>query len=188
MIVLRLNQAIEAGSPERPGLKTIHLRWGPINPQKAGDYPITIDYENAGALSGSTNAVAQITPKPIPNIAAYGQLNQSRNENYQHVKVGQTAALPIDFLITLPDKCRSSMMLKQLPDGNLEILSDGAPIGTITKSGVPVILKPQPFGPGYARLGIIRLLVTAGPTPGEAQIEGRLNGGTSYMIRLMIEP
>ncbi len=187
-IVLKLNQAIAAGPPQRPGLKAIHLRWGPLNPQKAGNYPITIDYQDAGTLTGSTKAMAQITPKPIPNIAAYGQLNQGRNENYQRAKIGQTAELPIDFLVTLPDKCRSFMMLKQMPDGNLEILSDGEPIGTIIKQGVPITLKPHAYGPGFSRLGIIRLYATAGLTPKEAEIEGRLTGGTSYIIRVFVEP
>ncbi len=131
--------------------------------------------------------MAHITAKPVPNIAAYNELHEGRNENWQHVKTGQAAALPIDLLVTLPDKCRSFIALRPTAEGNLEITSDGAPIGTITGRGVPLTLKPKPFGPGFARLGIIRFYVTAGPTPGDAQIEARLNGGTSYTIEVIVE-
>jgi hypothetical protein len=137
-IVLRLTEALPAGPPERPGLKAIHLRWGPLNPTQAGDYPITIQLSDAGALSGTTEAIAHIAPKPLPNIAAYNQLHEGRNEDWQHVKMGETAALPIDLLVTLPDKARSFIMLRPATGGTLEILSDGVPIGTITQRGVPV--------------------------------------------------
>ena len=163
------------------------MRWGPLNPSQPGDYPVAIEYADAGELSGSTHAIAHITPKPVPNIAAYNTLHEGRNENWQHVKAGQAAMLPIDFLVTLPDKCRSFIALRATMDGNLEITSDGTPIGTITKHGVPLVLKPEPFGPGFARLGIIRFYVTAGSTPGDAQIEGRLNGGTSCIIQVVVE-
>ncbi len=186
-IVLRLTEALPSGQPEHPGLKAIHFRWGPVNPPMPGEYPITIEYSDAGALSGTTQAVVRITRKPVPNIAAYNTLHGGRNENYQHVKIGQTASIPVDFLVTLPDKCRSFIALRPSSDGNMEIISDGAPIGTITKRGVPLILKPEPFGPGFARLGIIRVHVTAGSTPGEAEIEGRLAGGTNYAIKVIVE-
>jgi hypothetical protein len=163
------------------------LPWGPLNPSQPGDYPITIEYADAGALSGSTQATARITPKPVPNIAAYNQLHGGRNENWQHVKTGQAAMLPIDFLVTLPDKCRSFIALRPTADGNLEITGDGATIGMITRRGVSLTLKPEPFGPGFARLGITRFHVTAGSTPGDAQIEGRLNDGTSYTINVIVE-
>ncbi len=55
----------------------IHLRWGPTNPQ-AGDYPITVEYVNAGDLSGKTQAIATITPKAVPNIAAHNGGDQNR--------------------------------------------------------------------------------------------------------------
>ncbi len=186
-IVLRLTEAFQAGPPERPGLKSIHLRWGPLNPVQAGDYPITIQLSGAGASSGTTQAIAHITAKPVPNVAAYNQLHEGRNENWQRLKTGQAAALPIDLLVTLPDKARSFISLRPTKEGNLEILSDMAPIGTITRRGVPVTLKPEPFGPGYARLGILRYYVTAGSEPGMAQIEAELRGGTRYTINVIVE-
>ena len=166
-IVLKLTEAFPAGPPERPGLKAIHLRWGPDNPLQAGDYPVKIKISDAGEFSGTTEAVAHITPKSVPNVAAFNQLHEGRNEDWQHVKMGQTAPLPIDLLITLPDKARSFIALRTAAGGNLEILSDGVPIGTVSQRGVPVTLKPEPFGPGFARLGIVRFHVTAGSQPGD---------------------
>ncbi len=185
-IVLKLSAALPAGPPERPGLKSIHLRWGPTNPQ-AGDYPITIEYVDAGELSGKTQVIAHIIPKPVPNVAAYNQLHNGRNENWQRVKVGQPASLPIDILVTLPDTCRSAISLKPASGGGLDILSDGTPVGTVTLSGVPVSLKPEPFGPGYSRLGIARFHVTAGPTPGVAGIKAQLTGGPAYDFVVVVE-
>ena len=89
-IVLKISAPFPAFPPERPGLKSIHLRWGPLNPKEAGDYPITIQLSDAGEFSGTTQAIAHITTKPFPNIAAYNQLHEGRNENWQHVKTGQT--------------------------------------------------------------------------------------------------
>ncbi len=186
-IALKISAPVPAIPPERPGLKSIHLRWGPINPKEAGDYPITIRLSDAGEFSGTTQAIAHITAKPLPNIAAYNQLHEGRNENWQHVKTGQTAMLPIDLLITMPNDCRSSMMLHPTSGGDLDILSDGKPIGTITRRGVPVTLKPEPFGPGFARLGVVRFHVTGGSTPGIAEIEARLQGGTNYIITVVVE-
>ena len=186
-IVLKLSAPFLASPPERPGLKSIHLRWGPLNPKEAGDYPITIQLSDAGEFSGTTQAVAHITAKPLPNIAAYNQLHEGRNENWQHVKSGQTATLPIDLLITMPNDCRSFMMLRPTPGGDMDILSDGKPIGMITRHGVPVTLKPEPFGPGFARLGVVRFHITGGPTPGVAEIEARLQGGTNYIITVVVE-
>jgi hypothetical protein len=103
------------------------------------------------------------------------------------VKVEQTAAIPVDFLVTLHDKCRSFIMLRPSASGNLEIISDGEVIGTITKKGAPLILKPESFGPGFARLGIIRVHVSAGTEPGNAEIEAQLNGGTRYSIKVIVE-
>ena len=186
-IVLKLVKDLPSGPREAPGLKAIHLRWGPLNPAQAGNYPMTIEYSDAGDLSGSTKLMVPVTPKPVPNIAGYNTLHSGRNENYQHIKAGQQAGLPINFLVTLPDKARSFISLRPMQDGNLEIMSDGSPIGTIRKRGVPVMLAPEPFGPGYARLGIVQFYITAGPTPGEAEIEGRLTGGTSYTIKVAVE-
>jgi hypothetical protein len=143
---------------------------------------------DAGDLSGKTQAIARITPKPVPNVAAYNQLHEARNENWQRVKVGQAAGLPIDILVTLPDTGRSAISLKPVAGGGLEILSDGKPIGTVALSGAPVSLKPEPFGPGYSRLGIARFHVTAGTTPGMASIKAQLNGGPTYDFVVVIEP
>jgi hypothetical protein len=187
-IVLRLTEALPAGPPERPGLKAIHLRWGPLNPMQPGDYPITIQLSDAGALSGTTQAIAHIVPKPVPNIAAYNQLHEGRNEDWQRVKAGQAALLPIDLLVTLPDKARSFISLRPAAGGNLDILSDGAVIGTVAQQGVPLTLKPQPFGPGFARLGIVRFYVTGGAAAGVAEIDAQLQGGPRYALHVVVEP
>jgi hypothetical protein len=187
-IILKLKEAFPAGPPERPGLKAIHLRWGPLNPMQEGDYPITIKISDAGELSGTTHAIAHITSKPVPVVAAYNQLHEGRNEDWQHVKTGQTAPLPIDLLITLPDKARSSIELSLGTDGNLEILGDGAPIGTVTRRGAAVALKPEHFGPGFARLGIVRFYVTGGSVPGLVEIDAQLQGGPRYTLHVVVEP
>jgi hypothetical protein len=187
-IILKLTAPLPAGPPERPGLKAIHLRWGPLNPKEAGDYPISIQLSDAGALSGTTEAIAHITAKPVPNVAAYNQLHESRNEDWQHVKVGQTALLPIDLLVTLPDKARSFMSLRPTGEGSLEILSDGRQIGMVTQRGVPLTFKPVPFGPGFARVGIVRFQVIAGSVPGVAEIDAQLQGGPRYTLHVIVEP
>jgi len=187
-IVLRLTEAFPAGPPERPGLKAIHLRMGPLNPVHEGDYPITINLSDAGEISGTTQAIAHITPKPVPVVAAYNQLHEGRNEDWQHVKTGQAAPLPIDLLITLPDKARSSMELHPVTGGNLEILSDGVAIGTITRRGAPVTLRPESFGPGFARLGIVRFYITGDSLPGLAEIDAQLQGGPRYTLHVLVEP
>ncbi len=187
-IVLTLTEAMPAGPPERPGLKAIHLRTGEVNPAQAGDYPIAIRLADAGALSGTTQAIAQITPRPVPVIAAYNQLHQGRDEDWQQVKSGESAPLPIDLLVTLPDTARSSISLHPFNGGNLQILSDGAPTGTITQRGVPLTLKPEAFGPGFARLGIVRFHVTAGGVPGVAEIVAHLQGGPRYTLHVVVAP
>ncbi len=186
-IVLRLTEAFPAGGPEQPGLKAIHLRMGPLNPNQEGDYPIKIEISNAGELSGSTEALAHITPKPVPVVAAYNQLHEGRNEDWQHVMTGQTAALPIDLLVTLPDRTRSSVTLHPSGGSNLQILSDGVPIGTITQQGVPVTFKPEPLGPGFSRLGIARFYLTGGDVAGTAEINAQVHGGPRYTLHLIIE-
>jgi hypothetical protein len=185
-VVVRFNEGIAAGPAERPGLKAIHLRTNEINPAKVGDYPITIQFIDAGPLSGTTKPTAHITAHPIPNVAAYNQLHQSKDEDWQRVKPGEDAPLPIDFLVTLPDASRSVISLKA-GDAGLSILKDGKPIGSITAQGVPVALTPQAFGPGYSRLGIIEVHAKAGSTPGVAQIVASLDGGTRYTIHLVVE-
>jgi hypothetical protein len=45
----------------------------------------------------------------------------------------------------------------------------------------------EPFGPGFARSGIVRYYVTAGSEPGVAQIEAQLQGGTRYTINVIVE-
>jgi hypothetical protein len=187
-IFLKLKEAFPVGPPERPGLKAIHLRWGPLNPMQKGDYPITIKISDAGELSGTTHAIAHITSKPVPVVAAYNQLHEGRNEDWQHVETGQAAPLPIDLLISLPDRARSSIELSLGTNENLEILSDGTPIGTVTQRGVTVTLKPEHFGPGFARLGIVRFYVTAGSVAGLAEIDAQLQGGPNYTLRIVVEP
>ncbi len=187
-IFLKLKEAFPVGPPERPGLKAIHLRWGPLNPLREGDYPITIKISDAGELSGTTHAVVHITSKPVPIVAAYNQLHEGRNEDWQHVKAGQAAPLPIDLLINLPDKARSSIDLSLGTNENLEILSDGTPIGTVVRRGVAVTLKPERFGPGFARLGIVRFSVTGGPVSGIAEIDAQLQGGPRYTLHVVVEP
>lgn len=187
-IVLKLKEAFPAGPPERPGLKAIHLRMGPLNPTQGGDYPITIQISDAGGSSGTTQAIAHITPKPVPVVAAYNQLHESRNEDWQHVKMGRTASLPIDLLITLPDQARSFIALRLITGGDLEILSDGVLVGTVTRCGVPITLKPESFGPGFARLGIVRFYVIGGSVPGLAEIDAQLEGGPRYPLHVVVEP
>jgi hypothetical protein len=185
-IVIRFSEAIVTGAAENPGLKAIHLRTNEINPVKAGDYPVTIQFVDAGPLSGTTKATARITAKAVPNVAAYNQLHQSKDEDWQRVKVGEAAALPIDFLVTLPDVSRSVISLKA-GDAGLSILRDGKPIGSITTRGVPVALTPQMFGPGFSRLGIIEVHAKAGSKPGVAEVVASLDGGTQYTIHLVVE-
>jgi hypothetical protein len=153
-IVITLLQSVEAAPPDRPGLKAIHLRTGEVNPAREGKYPIEIRFANAGELSGAATAIASITKSPVPNVAAYNQLHNGRNEDWQQVKRGETASIPIDLLITLPREARSSLSLHSRGDGSLEILSDERPIGAITASGVPLTLKPESFGPGFG--GVFR--------------------------------
>jgi hypothetical protein len=62
-----------------------------------------------------------------------------------------------------------------------------APIGTITRRGAPFTLKPEPFGPGFARLGIVRYYVTAGSEPGVAQIEAQLSAVAHFPVYVNIE-
>jgi len=97
------------------------------------------------------------------------------------------APLPIDFLVTLPDESRSSISLTSSGDGALSILSDGKPIGSIRSQGIPLTLTPESFGPGYSRLGIIRVHATAGSQAGNAEITAALDGGTQYKINLIVE-
>jgi hypothetical protein len=187
-IVITLREAIQAVPPDRPGLKAIHLRTGEINPSEAGNYPIEIQFSNAGEQSGSTTAMASITKAPVPVIAAYNQLHEGRNEDWQHVKCGQTAALPIDLLVNLPNQSRSSLSLRPAANGNLEVLSDKEPIGAITTHGVPLTLSPVAFGPGFARLGIVRFRVAAGMQTGTAEINAQLTGGPTYTLHLTVGP
>jgi hypothetical protein len=95
--------------------------------------------------------------------------------------------VPIDFLVTIPDVPRSVVSLKPQADGGLAILSDGKTIGSIRAGGAPVTLAPESFGPGYSRLGIIRVRAKAGTQPGNAEIVAALDGGTSYKINLIVE-
>lgn len=187
-IVVTLLEPIAATPPERPGLKAIHLRTGELNPSAKGNYPIEIQFSNAGELSGTTTAIATITSAPVPVIAAYNTLHEGRNEDWQHVKRGEIAALPIDFLVTLPDEPRSFIALRPGANGGLEIVSDKKPIGTITTLGPQLSLTPVPFGPGFARLGIVRFRIAAGTETGTAEINAQLTGGPTYTLHLIVEP
>ena len=120
-------------------------------------------------------------------MAAYNQLHQGKDEDWQHVKPGSEAMLPIDFLVTLPDKARSSIALAPAAEGGLRILCDGKPIGSITVKGIPVTLTPQAFGPGFSRLGIVEVRAKANMTPGIAEIVAALDGGPRYVINLVVE-
>jgi hypothetical protein len=186
-LIVKFNQPIAAGPAGHPGLKDIHLRVRVLNPTAAGDYPIAIAFTDAGALSGTTAAVAHITPMPVPNVAAYNELNQGRGSNWQHVQPGQDAAVPIDFLVTLPGVPRSVISLSSQSDGSLSILSDGKRVGSIKTQGVPVTMTPEGFGPGKSRLGIIRVHVRAGSEAGAAEIIAALDGGTQYKINLVVD-
>jgi hypothetical protein len=186
-LIVRFDEPIGVAAPDKPGLKAIHLRVRVLNPATSGDYPITVDFANAGALSGIAKSIAHITAKAVPNVAAYNQLNQGRGSNWQRVKAGQEAPVPIDFLVTIPDVPRSVVSLKPLADGSLAILSDGKPAGSIRTHGAPVTLAPESFGPGYSRVGIIRVRAKAGSQPGLAQIVAALDGGTQYTINLIVE-
>ena len=186
-LVLRFEEPVAANPPEAPGLKSIHLRTNELNPPRPGAYPISVRFENAGALEGTATAIAHITAAPIPNIAGYNHLSGGKDQEWQHAKVGAEAALPIDFLVTLPSEARSVVSLRPASAGGLDILSDGKPIGTIRTEGVPVTLTPVAFGPGYARLGIVRVRAKAGDTPGEAKIVAALDGGTRFTDHLVVE-
>lgn len=185
-VVIHFDQPIVPNPPGSPGLKGIHLRTNEINPAQPGDYPIAIQFIDAGPLSGTTTAIAHIAARPMPNIAAYNQLHQGQDEDWQRVAAGTEAALPVDFLVTVPDTPRAEIALRAAPDGTLAILSDGRPIGSITANGVPITLTPQAFGPGFSRLGIVEVRVKAGTTPGRAQIVAALDGGTQYVITLVV--
>lgn len=178
--------AVTRGEPGNPAIKAIHLRTPEINPV-AGQYPISVEFIDAGSLNGKTVAMASITSQPVPNIAMYNQLHAGKSEDWQRVKSGARAPLPIDFLVTLPGRERTSLSLRPNADGTLDILGDGMPIGMIKTSGAAVRLTPQPFGPGYARLGIIEVRATAGSSPGTARIEAALNGGTRCVVNLVVQ-
>ncbi len=187
VVDVRIDQAIASGPPEAPGLKAIHVRTGEINPTLPGDYPISVQFINAGPLSGTTKAIAHITERPLPNVAAYNQLHQGKDKDWQRVRAGSDAMLPIDFLVTLPDEARSSIALTPSAEGSLSILCDGKPIGSIVVKGVPVMLTPQALGPGFSRLEIVEVRAKAGMTPGTAEIVAALEGGTQYVINLVVE-
>ena len=186
VIEVQFTEALSTSGPGSPGIKAIHLRTPLINP-KAGSYPILIEFIDAGSLTGSTRVTANITPAAVPNIAAYNQLHNNQNEDWQHVKPGTEASIPLDFLVTLPDQPRSTISLKTASEDKLSILSDGKPIGSISSKGAEISMTPQTFGPGYARLGIIELHAKAGTTQGNTQIEAKLDGGTQCVINLIID-
>ena len=186
-IVIHYDQEIAPGPLDKPGLKAIHLRTNVLNPPVAGEYPVTVEFVNAGVLSGTSKAVAHVTATPVPNVAAYNQLHQGRNEDWQHMRAGEETALPIDLLLNLPGNSRSAISLRPAEGGALAILRDGKPIGLISATGVPVTLAPEAFGPGYARLGIVRVHAKAGATKGPAEIVASLDGGAAYTIHIFVD-
>ena len=183
---IHFESAVAPGEPGNPAIKAIHLRTPEINPA-AGRYPISVAFIDAGSLTGKTVAMATITSQPVPNVAQYNQLHAGRSEDWQRVKPGTQAPVPLDFLVTLPGHERTSLSLKADDDGALAIVGDGKTIGMIRTSGVPVQLTPQPFGPGYARLGIVEVRATAGSSPGTARIEASLDGGTRCVVHLTVD-
>jgi hypothetical protein len=187
-LVITLKGAIAANlAAGSPGLKAIHLRTDERNPAP-GDYPIKIAFVNAGASNGTVEATAHIYPERVPNIAQYNQLHPGQaDEDWQHVRPGQMAPVPVDLLVTRNDAPRATLQLAKRPDGGLNVMADGKPIGTIEAHGVPVTLVPHPFGPGFARLGIVEFNVQAGQTPGNAEIEAKLDGGTMTTIHVIVD-
>ncbi len=185
-MVITLKGPIAIHGTDKPGLKSIHLRTDERNPA-AGDYPIKIELVDAGPSSGTLEAVAHISPERVPNIAQYNQLHSGRNEDWQHVQPGQTAPLPVDLLVTRNAAPRATLTLARSSDGILNVVADGKPIGTIESRGVPLTLVPQPFGPGFARLGIVRFEIRAGSTAGMAEIEAKLDGGTTATLHVIVE-
>ncbi len=185
-MVITLKGPIALRGPAQPGLKAIHLRTDERNPA-AGDYPIKIELLNAGSSSGTLEAVAHISPERVPNIAQFNQLHNGRDEDWQHLQPGQMARLPVDLLITRSDAPRATLVLARRSDGGLNVVADGKPIGTIESRGVPLTLVPQPFGPGFARLGIVSFEIHAGSTVGMAEIEAKLDGGTSTTLHVIVE-
>ncbi|MGO9744080.1 MAG: hypothetical protein ACLPN5_21675 [Roseiarcus sp.] len=186
-IVIRFAEALSPDAQGYPGLKAIHLRTNLINPAQAGDYPIRLQFADAGPLTGETTAIAHIAAVPEPNVAPYNQLHSGKDEDWLRVKAGADADLPFDFLVTLPDAARAAIILKPSPDGGLAIMSDGRAVGAIVTHGVPIVLTPVPFGPGFSRLGIVEVRAKAGPTPGVAEIAASLVGGASSGVRVIVE-
>ncbi len=186
-IVVRFAGALGPDAPGNPGLKAIHLRSNQINPAQAGDYPIRLQFADAGPLTGETTAIAHIAASPEPNVAPYNQLHAGKDEDWQRVKAGADADLPIDFLVTLPDTARAAISLKPSADGGLAVMSDGRAIGAIVTRGVPIVLTPVPIGPGFSRLGIVEVRAKAGATPGVAEIAASLVGGASSGVHLIVE-
>ena len=184
-IVITIKAPITVQAPERPGLKAIHLRTDLRNPL-SGNYPIKIALLNAGQSNGTLDAVAHIGTTRVPHIAQYNQLHESRDEDYQHVQPGQAVPLPIDLLVTRNDEPRATLQLAKRLDGGLNIVADGKPIGKIEPHGVPVTLTPHPFGPGFARLGIVEFTVQAGQSAGAADIEAELDGGTGTTLHVLV--
>ena len=69
-VVLTLTAPLPSGSPGSPGLKAIRLSPGSLNPTEPGEYRITMECSDMGELSGSTQIIARITPKPGAGIVA----------------------------------------------------------------------------------------------------------------------
>ena len=69
----------------------------------------------------------------------------------------------------------------------MDILSDGKPIGTIIRRGVPVILKPESFGPGFAPFSDSALSRYRWTDAGHCRNQARLQEGTNYIITVVVE-
>jgi hypothetical protein len=97
------------------------------------------------------------------------------------------AAVPIDFLVTIPDVPRSVVSLQPRADGSLAILSDGKPIGSMRMQGVLVTPAPEGFGPGYARPRHHPRPRQGRQPAGAAEIIAALDGGIRYKVNLIVE-
>jgi hypothetical protein len=49
-------------------------------------------------------------------------------------------------------------------------------------------LLPVPLGPGFARLGVVRFRVLAGPVTGTAEITAQMAGGPAHTLRVVVAP
>jgi Zn-dependent alcohol dehydrogenase len=118
---------------------------------------------------------------------AYQLLHRAaRVQQGQRVLVHGAAGAVGQALLTLGRM--AGLELSPEADGKLTILSDGKSIGSIWSDGVPVTLTPESFGPGFARLGIVRVHARARDQAGSAEVVASLDGGIKYRIKLIVDP